>query len=61
MTMAENAIHPKLEGTIHVQLTDNVQINALTEIFRSVGTLTGHPQCGILGFDVRISAAKSAE
>jgi hypothetical protein len=60
MTMADKLIQPKIEGTLHIHVTENIQIDALTEIFRSVGTLTGHPLCGILGVDVRLSADKPA-
>ena len=59
MTMSDK-IQPKIEGTLHIHVTENIQIEALTEIFRSVGTLTGHPLCGILGVDVRLSADKPA-
>jgi hypothetical protein len=57
MTMADTATAPKLQGTIHVKLPENVHIDTLTELFRSFGNLTGHPMCGIQGLDVNLKAS----
>jgi hypothetical protein len=59
--MAETSIQPKLQGSIHIQLNENVKIERLTQIIGRIGGIWGCETCGIQGFDVRITGVDAGK
>jgi hypothetical protein len=53
--MAETLYKAALSGAIHVRVTENVSLENLHSVVGRIVNLTGCPQCGLLGIDLRLT------
>jgi hypothetical protein len=46
---------PKLRGSVHVTVRENVSLEQLHEIIATIAGMSGCRACGILGIDLRLT------
>jgi len=46
---------PKLRGSVHVTVRENISLDQLHEIVATISGMAGCRTCGILGIDLRLT------
>jgi hypothetical protein len=49
------ADQPKLQGIVHIKVTENVTLDNLHQLITHIAGMTGCRPCGIMGVDLRLS------